>query len=74
MSAITAKDQRKLVACAIKPTMGGTSKKPRYPMVDTAASDWPVLAPFTLPAILKTSGTTQETPNPTNAKPNPALS
>src|SRR5450631_2360370 len=65
ISAITAKDHCKLVACAIKPTMGGTSKKPRYPMVDTAANDCPVFTFFIFPAMLNTNGTMQDTPRPT---------
>src|SRR5664279_6528912 len=56
--ATRAKDQRKLIAPAINPIMGGPTRNPRKPMVETAAKA--VLAGIVLdrPAIPYTTGTT----------------
>ena len=67
--AIKVNDQRKLIACAIKPINGGPIKKPRKPMVDTAAKAAPALIVVDLPARPYTIGTTEETPKPTRKKP-----
>ncbi|MEO6915321.1 MAG: hypothetical protein ABI151_06355 [Chitinophagaceae bacterium] len=53
----------------MKPTIGGTSKKPRYPIVETAAIAEPLVIPDDRPAILKTIGTTQDTPSPARMNP-----
>ena len=67
------KDHRKLAASATKPTNGGISKKPKYPIVDMEANAVPLLIFVDRPAIWKTVGTIHDTPNPTNIKPNPAV-
>lgn len=67
--AITLKDTRRLAACAMKPIRGGPNKKPKKPIVDTAASATPGNMVLDLPAELYTSGTTDDTPIPTNKKP-----
>src|SRR3712207_1491167 len=67
--AIIKKDTRKLVAPATKPIRGGPIKKPKKPMVDTAAKATPGDNTFDLPAALYTNGITEETPAPTSKKP-----
>lgn len=69
MNAIIKNEVRKLVAPATKPINGGPTRKPRKPIVETAASATPGDMVFDLPAALYTSGTTDETPNPTNKNP-----
>ena len=58
-----------LKASDIKPTIGGTIKKPRYPIVEMEVNAEPLLKLFDLPAMLNTNGTVQETPIPINTKP-----
>lgn len=48
----------------MKPTIGGTNRKPRYPIVEIEVNAEPLLNFVDLPAMLKTNGTTQETPTP----------
>ncbi len=48
----------------MNPTIGGTTKKPRYPIVEIEVSALPLLKFFDFPAILNTNGITQETPIP----------
>ena len=48
----------------MNPTIGGTTKNPRQPMVEIEVSEVPLLKLFDFPAMLNTSGTTQETPSP----------
>ena len=64
--AITANDQRKLDACAIKPITGGPNKKPRKLIVETAARANSGDIVFDFPAMPYTIGTTHETPIPTS--------
>ena len=65
-NAITVKDQRRLNMPAIKPIIGGPIKKPRKPIVETAARAMPGCRVVDLPASPYTMGTTEDTPNPTN--------
>lgn len=74
MQAINAKDQRKLESWAINPMMGGPAKKPRKPIVETAASANCGDMFEDLPASPYTIGTTQDTPAPTNKQPIAAVS
>ncbi len=54
---------------AIIPISGGPIKKPKKPMVDTAAIATPADITFDLPAALYTNGTMEETPKPTKKNP-----
>ena len=67
------RDTRKLLAWAIKPINGGPNRNPRYPMVETAAIATPGESFLDLPAEPYTSGTTEDTPAPTNRNPNRAV-
>ena len=60
------KDHLKLKACATNPTNGGPIRNPINPIVETAVIAIPADMVFVFPAALYTSGTTDETPNPTN--------
>src|SRR3954469_21334147 len=71
--AITENEILKLVAPAINPINGGPDRKPRNPIVETAASATPGDMTFDLPAALYTSGTTEDTPKPTSRKPRIAV-
>src|SRR5688572_5928762 len=62
-------DTRRLLACATNPIIGGPIKKPRYPIVETAANATPGETFFDFPAALYTSGTTDDTPAPTSINP-----
>ncbi len=68
-TAISVKDQRKLIACDRNPIIGGPIKNPRKPMVETEASA--VLAGMVVdfPANPYTIGTTDDTPKPTRKNP-----
>ena len=68
-TAIRPSETRRLKAWAIKPIKGGPKRKPRYPMVDTAARATPGERVFERPAALYIKGTTEETPAPTIRKP-----
>src|ERR1700712_4894813 len=68
-TAIRPRETRKLKACAMKPIKGGPKRKPKHPMVETAASATPGESILERPAALYTSGMTEETPAPTNKKP-----
>ena len=67
--AISVKDHCNPKASAIKPIMGGPTKNPRNPILDTAAKAIPGDSLVDLPAWLYSNGTTDETPNPTNRNP-----
>ena len=69
IAAIKVNDTLRLVAPAIIPIIGGPSKKPKNPMVDTAERAVPADNTFDFPATLYTSGTTEETPKPTRKNP-----
>lgn len=69
ITAITAKDKRRLETPARMPISGGPIKKPRKLMADTDASAMPGDIFFDFPAALNTSGTIDETPMPTNENP-----
>src|SRR5690349_12319350 len=62
--AITKKAHFILRNSEIKPTIGGTNKKPKYPIVEIEVKAEPLLNFDDLAAMLKTKGTTQETPTP----------
>ena len=63
------KDALNVAKPAINPMIGGPTKKPIKPMVETAARATPGDMVFDLPAALYTMGTTEETPTPTNRNP-----
>ena len=69
MIAMRPKDMRKLEACAMNPIKGGPNRKPRYPIVETAAMATPGDMILDLPAALYIIGTTDDTPAPTIRKP-----
>jgi len=69
ITAIKRKEIRRLDKPAINPISGGPIKKPRKPIVDTAAMATPGDITVYLPAALYTSGTTEETPKPTRKNP-----
>ena len=73
INAININDALKVAKPAINPIMGGPNKKPINPMVDTAAKATPGSMVFDLPAALYTIGTTDDTPAPTNRKPDIAV-
>ena len=73
MSAIIENDILRLVACATKPINGGPIRKPRYPIVDTAANAIPGDNVLLRPAVLYTNGTTEDTPAPTKRNPKIAV-
>src|SRR3954469_10071259 len=66
---INANDHFKLEVCAIKPIVGGPNKKPKKPMVETAAIATPADIVLLFPATPYISGTIEETPKPTNRNP-----
>src|SRR4051794_23017840 len=68
-AAISANDHFKLEVCAIKPIVGGPSKKPKKPIVETAAIATPADMVLLFPATPYISGTIEDTPKPTNKKP-----
>ena|SRR5688572_25944534 len=68
-NAISAKENLKLDASAINPIMGGPTRKPRNPMVETAESAMPGVILVDLPAKPYAIGTTDETPKPTSRNP-----
>ena len=63
------KEMRRLNKPATKPIIGGPIKKPKNPMLDTAANAIPGEMVVDLPAWLYTSGTTEEMPKPTIKNP-----
>ena len=67
--AITTKEMRRLEIPAIIPINGGPIRKPKKPIVETAAMATPADITFDLPAVLYTNGTTDDTPNPTSKNP-----
>ena len=67
--AISVKDHLKLLYSAMVPISGGPNKNPIKPIVEMDASAIPGDMVFDLPAALYTSGTTEETPRPTNINP-----
>jgi hypothetical protein len=69
IAAMTTKDIRRLEMPAIIPINGGPIKKPKKPMVETAAIATPADITFDLPAALYTNGTMEETPKPTKKNP-----
>lgn len=69
MQAIIKNEIRKLKMPATNPMIGGPAKKPRKPILETAAKAIPGDICFDLPASLYTNGTTEETPKPTIKKP-----
>ena len=69
INAIMMKDMRRLDAPATMPIRGGPIKNPKKPMLDTAASATPGDISLDFPAVLYTSGTTEDTPSPTRKNP-----
>ena len=69
ITAITTKEMRRLEIPAIIPIKGGPIRKPKKPIVDTAAIATPADITFDLPAELYINGTTDDTPNPTSKNP-----
>ena len=69
IAAITTKEIRRLERPAIIPISGGPIKKPKKPIVETAAMATPADITLDLPAALYTKGTTEETPKPTKKNP-----
>jgi len=51
------------------PIKGGPIKKPKYPMVETAAMAELLGMDALVPAMLNTNGTIQDTPKPQNMNP-----
>src|SRR5437763_248024 len=69
MMAMIRNDMRRLKIPATIPMSGGPTRKPRNPMLETAASAIPGDRREDFPASLYTSGTTEETPKPTMKNP-----
>lgn len=61
--------QRKFMTCERNPISGGPTKKPRNPIVETAANAVLAGIVLDLPANPYTIGTTDDTPNPTMKNP-----
>jgi len=57
------------ISCAIKPIMGGPTKKPTNPTLLTAANAAEGIMLFSFVANMYTTGKTEDTPNPTKANP-----
>ena len=69
IKAIIEKETLRSVAPATKPIKGGPIKKPKKPIVETAAIATPAESFLDFPAAPYTSGTTDETPKPTRRNP-----